>query len=86
MLRRRVRVGVDDGAHARPVAELARLAQAHDAPVLLTTSSGASAELTSVLAVMDLAIAAGDEVTFEVADSPTSPALLDALERVLSRR
>lgn len=84
ILRRRVLVGVDDGAHARPVAELARLVQAHDSPVVLSTGTGASADLSSVLAVMDLAIAAGDEVTLEVADSPAAPALLDALEAVLS--
>lgn len=83
ILRRRVTVGVDDGAHARPVAELARLAQAHGSPVLLSTRSGDRADLTSVLAVMDLGIAAGDEVTFEVADSPAATALLDALEAVL---
>lgn len=82
MLRRRVTVGVDDGAHARPVAELARLAQAHGSPVRLTTRGG-TADLTSVLAVMDLAIVAGDEVTLEVADSAGAPALLDALEAVL---
>lgn len=83
MLRRRVVVGVDDGAHARPVAELARLVQAHGSPVVLSTATGETADLSSVLAVMDLAIAAGDEVTFEVADSPAAPALLDALEAVL---
>lgn len=82
-LRRRVRVGVGDGAHARPVAELARLAQAHGSPVLLSTDAGETAELSSVLAVMDLAIRAGDEVTFEVADSPEAPALLDAIAAVL---
>ncbi|MFD5226834.1 HPr family phosphocarrier protein [Microbacterium sp. NPDC058342] len=85
-LRRRVRVGVGDGAHARPVAELARLAQAHGSTVLLTTETGESAELSSVLAVMDLGIAAGDEVTFEVADAPGAPALLDALSAVLNPR
>ncbi|GAA3943285.1 HPr family phosphocarrier protein [Microbacterium soli] len=86
MLRRRVTVGVDEGAHARPVAELARLAQTHGSPVLVSTATGGSAELTSVLAVMDLAIAAGDEVTFEVADSPGAATLLDALAAVLGAR
>ncbi|MDT0158661.1 HPr family phosphocarrier protein [Microbacterium sp. ARD32] len=85
-LRRRVTVGVDAGAHARPVAELARLALAHGSPVVLTTRAGEAADLTSVLAVMDLAIGSGDEVVFEVADSPGAAALLDALEAVLSRR
>jgi phosphotransferase system HPr (HPr) family protein len=82
MLRRRVTVGVDDGAHARPVAELARLAQAHGSPVRLTAVGGTAA-LTRVLAVMDLAIVAGDEVVLEVSDSADAPALLDALEAVL---
>ncbi|WP_087131337.1 HPr family phosphocarrier protein [Microbacterium esteraromaticum] len=85
-LRRRVTVDIDEGVHARPVAELVRLAQAHGMPVLLSTDAGATADLTSVLAVMDLAIASGDEVTLEVADSPEAPALLDALASVLTRR
>lgn len=85
VLRRRVTVGVDEGAHARPVAELARLAQAHGSPVRLSTRTGDSADLTSVLAVMDLAIGFGDEVTLEVTDAPGSEALLDALAAVLGR-
>lgn len=86
MLRRTVIVGVDDGVHARPVAELVRLAQTHPDPVTLSTLSGAHADLSSVLAVMDLAIGAGDEVTVEVADSPGGAALLDAVRSVLSGR
>ncbi|UNK71949.1 HPr family phosphocarrier protein [Microbacterium sp. H1-D42] len=82
-LRRRVTVAVDHGVHARPVAELVRLAEAHGAPVLLSTSEGESVDLSSVLAVMDLAIASGDEVTLEVADSPHAQSLLDALSAVL---
>lgn len=84
VLRRRVTVAVDHGVHARPVAELVRLAEAHGAPVFLSNRDGATVELSSVLAVMDLAIASGDEVTFEVADSPQAQTLLDALAAVLA--
>lgn len=82
-LRRRVRVGVGEGAHARPVAELARLAQTHGAAVVVRTAAGSSADVTSVLAVMDLAIGSGDEVTFETEESPGAAALLEALAAVL---
>lgn len=62
MASRRVVIGAPHGAHARPVAELARLALAHTAPVTLTTAAGSSVELSSVLAVMDLALSEGDEI------------------------
>lgn len=83
MLRRQVTVAVHNGVHARPVAELVRLAEAHGAPVRLSTGAGESVELTSVLAVMDLGIASGEQVTLEVADSPEAASLLDALSAVL---
>ena len=86
VLRRQVTVAVHNGIHARPVAELVRLAEAHGMAVSLSTRRGDTVDLSSVLAVMDLAIASGDEVTFEVADSPGAEPLLDALEEVLSRR
>jgi len=85
-LRRRVAVAVLDGVHARPVAELVRLAQAHRGDVVLSTDAGDRVDLTSVLALMDLALRPGDEVTLEVADSPGAAELLDALTRVLSTR
>lgn len=84
VLRRRVRVAVHNGVHARPVAELVRLAEAHGAVVMLSTSAGDTVDLSSVLAVMDLGIASGEEVTFEVADSPEAAALLDKLSAVLA--
>lgn len=83
-LRRRVTVAVHNGVHARPVAELVRLAEAHGADVRLSTSAGDTVDLSSVLAVMDLAIASGEEVTLEVADAPEAAALLDALSEVLA--
>ncbi|MGF2950488.1 HPr family phosphocarrier protein [Microbacterium alcoholitolerans] len=83
-LRRRVTVAVHNGVHARPVAELVRLAEAHGAVVKLSTSGGDTVDLSSVLAVMDLGIATGEEVTLEVADSPDAATLLDKLSAVLA--
>lgn len=67
---RHVTITVAHGAHARPVAELVRLAQQHPAPVLLRTGTGETIDLTSVLAVMDLALSPGDEVVLETASDP----------------
>lgn len=84
MLRRRVTVAVHNGVHARPVAELVRLAEAHGSVVMLSTSAGDTVDLSSVLAVMDLGIRSGEEVTLEVPDSPEAAALLDKLSAVLA--
>lgn len=84
MATRRVTISAHNGIHARPVAELARLAMAYDRPVTVRTAAGASADLASVLAVMDLALAEGDVVVLETPDAPASESLLDALSEVLS--
>lgn len=79
-------VSAHNGAHARPVAELVRLAQSHTAPVTLRTGDGTIVDLTSVLAVMDLGIASGGSVVLETAPSATAEAVLDQLEEVLAPR
>lgn len=79
-------VSAHNGAHARPVAELVRLAQTHTAPVTLRTGDGTIVDLTSVLAVMDLGIASGGSVVLETAPSATAEAVLDQLEEVLAPR
>lgn len=82
---RHVIIGAHDGVHARPVAELVRIAQAHDDPILLRTSNNAEVNLRSVLAIMNLALARGDEVVLSTASSPDADAVLDALAGVLAR-
>jgi phosphocarrier protein HPr len=86
MATRRVTISAHNGVHARPVAELARLALASGRPVTVRTATGAEADLASVLAVMDLALAEGDVVELETADAPSSAALLDSLVDVLDPR
>jgi phosphotransferase system HPr (HPr) family protein len=83
VVRRRVRISALGGGHARPVAELVRLATAHDHPVVVRTEAGAEADLASVLAVMMLNLAEGDVVTLETTDAPASVSLLDELSAVL---
>lgn len=80
---RRVTVTIDDGVHARPVAELVRLATGHPAGATLS-ANGTTTDLTSVLTMMDLALRQGDRVTIEVPDSPGAERLLDALARVIA--
>lgn len=84
MLIRTVTISAQGGAHARPVAELVRLAQGHTATVRLRAAGDRETDLASVLAVMDLALEPGDEVVLEVADAPGSDALLDELVAVLA--
>lgn len=84
MPRRHVIISSHNGAHARPVAELARLAMAHGDPVTLTTSGGTTVDLSSVLAVMDLALDAGDEVVLQTGASAEAERVLDALAAVLA--
>ncbi|MER7796966.1 HPr family phosphocarrier protein [Microbacterium sp. NPDC096154] len=82
MSQRRVVIGVATGLHARPAAELARLAQG--VPGGLRIRVGADVvDASSVLAVMDLALSAGDPVVLE-ADGPGAGAALDAAEALLA--
>lgn len=83
MPRRHVTISAVHGAHARPVAELARLASAHTAPVSLTTLDGSSIDLSSVLQVMELGLIEGDQVVLETTPSPEADRVLDAMVRVL---
>ncbi|MBS0025388.1 HPr family phosphocarrier protein [Microbacterium paraoxydans] len=83
---RTVVVSAHNGVHARPVAEIVRLVQAHDRPVTLRTADGTTVDLSSVLAVMDLAIVPGDAVVLETAPSPAAETLLDRLAEVLAPR
>lgn len=83
MPRRHVVISAHNGVHARPVAELVRVVQAHPHAVTLQTSSGAVVDLSSVLALMDLGLAAGDAVVLETPESAEAEAVLDTLAGVL---
>lgn len=83
MRTRRVTISVANGLHARPVAELARLALDSAHPVTIAGASGAVVDLSSILAVMELGFAAGDQVTLTTPEHAEADALLDDLVAVL---
>ncbi|MDQ0642176.1 HPr family phosphocarrier protein [Microbacterium murale] len=83
---RHVIIRAHNGVHARPVAELVRLAQSHQDSISLRTAGGAEVDLSSVLAVMDLALAQGDEVALSTPESAEAGSVLDAMVEVLARR
>ncbi|KDA06055.1 phosphotransferase [Microbacterium sp. CH12i] len=80
---RHVIIRVHNGVHARPVAELARLALAHPAPVTLRAANGTTVAVSSVLAVMDLGLAEGEEVVLDTQPSADADQVLEAMARVL---
>lgn len=86
MLSRHVTITAHNGVHARPVAELVRVVQAYGDAVTLRTADGVVVDLSSVLAVMDLALAPGDAVTLETRESADAAAMLDTLSEVLAPR
>lgn len=83
---RQLMISAREGMHARPVAELARLALAHPDPVTLTTAAGTTVDASSVLAVMDLTLVAGDTVHLETPASEAAESLLDAMTAILAPR
>lgn len=83
---RHVIISAHNGVHARPVAELVRLAQSHPDAITMRTTDGVEVDLSSVLAVMDLALAQGDEVVLSTGESAEAAVVLDALAEVLTRR
>mgnify|MGYP001567289049 CR=1 FL=1 len=84
MPQRHVTITADHGAHARPVAELVRIARTHHETVMLRTPSGATVDLGSVLALMDLALAPGDEVVLETAETAGADGILDEMAAILA--
>jgi len=84
MVQRSMTIGLAQGLHARPAAELARLAQAVDGGLRIRVRDRA-VDAASVLAVMDLALGAGDRVVLE-ADGSGAETALDEAEALLSPR
>lgn len=82
---RHVTISAHNGVHARPVAELVRLAQSHRHLITLRTTRGAEVDLRSVLAVMELALVEGDEIVLSTAESAEAGSVLDAMTEVLAR-
>lgn len=84
MARREVIISAHNGIHARPVAELARLAMSHGTAITLRTADGTVVDLSSVLAVMDLGLGPGDAVVLETAPTDDADDILETLAEVLA--
>lgn len=84
-MERTVTVAIAEGLHARPAALF--VAEAGKAPVAVTLTKGTeSVDAASILGVMTLGAAAGDQVVLTTeTDGPDAEAALDALAAFLER-
>lgn len=84
MAQRRVVITAEAGLHARPAAELARLAQAREGGIRIH-AAGATVDAGSVLALMGLTLRRGDEVVLE-AEGPEAESALETAAGLLDPR
>ncbi|QAY69360.1 HPr family phosphocarrier protein [Xylanimonas protaetiae] len=83
-MERVVVVGLREGLHARPAALFVQEAGRQPVPVSIARPGGVPANAASILAVLTLDVAAGDEVVLTTAaDGPEAATALVALERYL---
>jgi phosphocarrier protein HPr len=80
---RRVIVAIPEGLHARPAALFVKLAGEQPATVTVAKDGSDPVAANSILAVMTLGAAAGDEVVL-AAEGDGADASLDALEGFLT--
>ena len=78
-----ITVTVAEGLHARPAAELVRLAHAHPGDVTVFAKGREPIDAASVLSVMTLGVFAGDTIVVR-AEGEGSPALLDRVAALLN--
>lgn len=82
MIEKTVVVASRVGLHARPASVFAQAAAASGYRVTLVASDGRSANAASILGVLSLGIAHGEEVTV-AADEPGAQAAVDSLAELL---
>ncbi len=73
-----VKVPFEEGLHARPASELAKVCQVIESDIVLSKGDS-SVNPKSVLGIMTLGAAFGDEVVFEITGSDEGQAV-DSLE------
>lgn len=84
MAQRRVVITAESGLHARPAAELARLAQSRDGGIRVRAGQH-EVDAASVLSVMNLGLRQGAEIVLE-AHGPDAEAALETAARLLDPR
>jgi len=72
---RRVVVTTPEGLHARPAAMFARIAAAAGGRITVGRPGGEEVDVLSILRVLGLGIAAGDEIVIRCDDPDVEPAL-----------
>ncbi|MDX2376989.1 HPr family phosphocarrier protein [Microbacterium sp. LRZ72] len=83
MPERRITVTTPEGLHARPAAELVRLARAHGAPVRVGVDGGEPVDAAGILGLMTLGVERGDTVIVTV-DGAGAEVLLARIEALLA--
>ncbi|MGW2348779.1 HPr family phosphocarrier protein [Actinacidiphila glaucinigra] len=83
MAERRVTIGWAEGLHARPASIFVRAATALGAPVTIAKADGAPVNAASMLAVLSLGVAGGEEVVL-ASDADGADAALDSLAKLVS--
>lgn len=84
MLQRTVTIGSRSGLHARPAATFTQAAARCGHPVRIATVGGPEVDASSILMVMALGAAQGQEVVLS-SDDEGAGAALDALAAMLER-
>ena len=83
---RAVVVAISEGLHARPAALFVKTASSQPAPVRIAKPGGDPVEAASILGVMTLGVAAGDEVVLSTeTDGDDASASIDALATFLEQ-
>ncbi|MEU4094965.1 HPr family phosphocarrier protein [Streptomyces sp. NPDC026673] len=83
MAERRVTIGWAEGLHARPASIFVRAATAAGVPVTIAKADGAPVNAASMLAVLSLGAAGGEEVVL-ASDTEGADAALDGLAKLVS--
>ncbi|MDD2969958.1 MAG: HPr family phosphocarrier protein [Lachnospiraceae bacterium] len=82
MVKKTVKVQLDGGLEARPVAVLVQVASQFDSTVYVE-ADGRKVNAKSIMGMMTLGLAAGDSVTVEI-DGKDEQTALDSIEKYLS--
>jgi len=85
MVERRVKVGSSVGLHARPATLFCKAAGQQPAKVTITAGDRGPADARSILSVLGLGVASGEEVVLAAEDGPGAEESLDALVELLAQ-
>lgn len=83
-MQRSVVVALTEGLHARPAAKFVAAAAGQPVPVTIAKGNGTPVSAASILGIMTLGVARGDEVVLATSsDDDDAVRSLDALEQLL---